>query len=418
MGKYFSDVVDKAIEDIYYCYDGQRAAAAIQPLADASNNGDGDAAYILSRCLSGPQYSWNYHPFPEDDEGVERLIRRSIKLGSAIGILGAMRCGMLTPETEEEALRHFSSLQEAWNAVYEKAEAGSPFCQNMIGNTYFWLDVPRIEGKGPNDFPSRPAFGDWLRETELKCIPWFERAFQGGMGFAGRNLYNLLNDGDKDFGIEPQPEKARAVARRGAELGYPDWQERYGRLLLDEKGREREGLDWCEKAVKQGQLSAWFYVGYTYELGKAGTKDVRHAMECYEQGLQDPNQVGCANRAGRLYFLGEDGVPQDYARAVKLFELARSNKSTWGNDMLGLCCLQGWGCAKDYARAKALFEEADYTSDLKNYGLGLIYADGLGVPEDIKKGVEYLQKAKNYAPAQEALLRFKKGIFGKWTRRR
>ncbi len=418
MGKYFSDVVDKAIEDIYYCYDGARAAAAIRPLADASNNGDGDAAYILSRCLSGPQYSWNYHPFPEDDEGVERLIRRSIKLGSAIGILGAMRCGMLTPETEEEALRHFSSLREAWNAVCEKAEAGSPFCQNMIGNTYFWLDIPRIEGKGPNDFPSRPAFGDWLRETELKCIPWFERAFQGGMGFAGRNLYNLLNDGDKDFGIEPQPEKARAVARRGAELGYPDWQERYGRLLLDEKGREREGLEWCEKAVKQGQLSAWFYVGYTYELGKAGPKDVRHAMECYEQGLQDPDQVGCANRAGRLYFLGKDGIPQDYARAVKLFKLARSNKSTWGNDMLGICCLNGWGCQKDYVRAKALFEEADYTSDLKNYGLGLIYADGLGVPEDIKKGVEYLQKVKNYAPAQEALLRFKKGIFGKWTRRR
>ncbi len=418
MGKYFSDVVDQAIEDIYYCYDGERAAAAIQPLADASNNGDGDAAYILSRCLSGPQYSWAYHPFPEDDEGVERLIRRSIKLGSAIGILGAMRCGMLTPETEEEALQHFSSLKEAWDAVYEKAEAGSPFCQNMIGNTYFWLDIPRIEGKGPDDFPSRQAFGAWLQETELKCIPWFERAFQGGMGFAGRNLYNLLNDGDKDFGIEAHPEKARAVARLGADKGYPDWQERYGRLLLDEQGHEQEGLSLCEKAAKQGQLSAWFYVGYAYERGKGAPKDVRRAMECYEQGLQDPDQVGCANRAGQLYFLGKDGIPQDYDRAVKLFERARAGKSTWANDMLGVCCINGWGCKKDYARAKALFEEADYTSDLKNYGLGLIYADGLGVPEDIKKGVEYLQKAKDYAPAQEALLRFKKGIFGKWSRRK
>jgi len=417
MGKYFSDTVDKAIEDIYYCYDGARAAAAIQPLADASNNGDGDAAYILSRCLSGPQYSWSYHPFPEDDEGVERLIRRSIRLGSAIGVLGAMRCGMLTPETEEEALRHFSSLQEAWNAVYEKAQAGSLFCQNMIGNTYFWLDTVRIQGKSREDFKSDGEFGQFLRDSELKCIPWFEKAFEGGMGFAGRNLYNLYQDGD-DGTFLPQPEKARALARRGAELGYPDWQERYGRLLLDEKGREREGLEWCEKAVKQGQLSACFYVGYTYELGKAGPKDVRHAMTCYEQGLQDPKLAGCANRAGRLYFLGKDGIPQDYARAVQLFELARSNKSTWGNDMLGLCYLQGWGCAKDYARAKALFEEADFTTDLKNYGLGLIYADGLGVPEDIKKGVEYLQKAKNYAPAQEALLRFKKGLFGKWTRRR
>lgn len=36
MGKYFSDVVDKAIEDIYYCYDGQRAKAAAEVLFQAA----------------------------------------------------------------------------------------------------------------------------------------------------------------------------------------------------------------------------------------------------------------------------------------------------------------------------------------------------------------------------------------------
>ena len=41
----------------------------------------------------------------------------------------------------------------------------------------------------------------------------------------------------------------------------------------------------------------------------------------------------------------------------------------------------------------------------------------MGVPEDIAKGVALLQKAGNYPPAQEALLRFKKTIFGKWVRR-
>ena len=43
--------------------------------------------------------------------------------------------------------------------------------------------------------------------------------------------------------------------------------------------------------------------------------------------------------------------------------------------------------------------------------------DPLSVPEDIKKGVEYFQKCRNYAPAQEALLNFKKTLFGKWVRR-
>ncbi len=418
MGIYFSDPVDNALSAIYYTYDCEKAAACIQPLTEASNAGDGDASYILSRCVSGPQYSWDYHPFQADDDMAGQLVRRSIAQGSAMGVLGAMRCGELTPEMEREALRHFSSLQEAWNAVYEKAQAGCLFCQNMIGNTYFWLDIPRIEDKGPDDFPNKTAFAAWLRETELKCLPWFERAFSGGMGFSGRNLYNLLNDGDADFGIEAQPEKALAVARLGAEKGYPDWQERYAGILKERDGWTPEVFTLYDAAANQGQLSSWFYVGYAYELGKTVGRNCSKAMECYELGLQDPNQIGCANRAGRLLFHGADGVPRNYARAIQLFEQARANgDNTWGNDMLGNCYLFGLGCEKDPARALRLFQEVDYGSDLLNYGLGTIYTDGLGVPQDIKKGVEYLQKAKNYAPAQEALLHFKKTLFGKWVRR-
>lgn len=416
MGKYFSDAVDNAIEAIYYTYDREKAAAAIQPLADAANAGDGDAAYILSRCVSGPQYSWDYHPFQANDEAVEHLIRQSIVQGSAMGVLGAMRCGMLTPEMEEAMKKHYSGLQEVWNVVYEKAQAGCLFAMNMIGNTYFWLDVVRIENKGPQDFPSKAAFGQWLRENELKCLPWFQRAFEGGMGFAGRNMYNLYNDGEEGV-MEPDKSKAEAIARRGAELGYPDWQERYAGFLIKQEGRAQEALNLYFAAAKQGQLSSWYYIGKAYQEGKLVPKDCVQAMKCYELGLQDPEQIGCANRAGELLFLGKDGIPQDYARAVQLFEQAHGHKNTWGNDMLGTCYLFGYGCQRDPQRALMLFQEVDYSSDLLNYGLGTIYTQGLGAPEDIKKGVEYLQKCKNYAPAQEALLKFKKNFFGKWVRR-
>ena len=416
MGKYFSDAVDNAIEAIYYTYDREKAAAAIQPLADAANAGAGDAAYILSRCVSGPQYSWDYHPFQANDEAVEHLIRQSIVQGSAMGVLGAMRCGMLTPEMEEAMKKHYSGLQEAWNVVYEKAQAGCLFAMNMIGNTYFWLDVVRIENKGPQDFPSKAAFGQWLRENELKCLPWFQRAFEGGMGFAGRNMYNLYNDGEEGV-MEPDKSKAEAIARRGAELGYPDWQERYAGFLIKQEGRAQEALNLYFAAAKQGQLSSWYYIGKAYQEGKLVPKDCVQAMKCYELGLQDPEQIGCANRAGELLFLGKDGIPQDYARAVQLFEQAHGQKNTWGNDMLGTCYLFGYGCQRDPQRALMLFQEVDYSSDLLNYGLGTIYTQGLGAPEDIKKGVEYLQKCKNYAPAQEALLKFKKNFFGKWVRR-
>jgi len=414
MGTYFSDVVDQAIADIYYCYDKDRAARAEEALFQAAKAGDADAAYILSRCFSGPQYSWDYHPFQEQEDAVSALIRQSILQGSAMGVLGAMRVGELTPELEESM--PFDSLKQAWDVVYEKAENGCLFCQNMIGNTYYWLDIVRILGKGPNDFPSKQAFGDYLRKCTLDCIPWFEKAFRGGMGFAGRNLYNLYRDGE-DGMVASQPEKAMEIARLGAELGYPDWQERYASRLLDKPGNEQQARELLEKAVAQGQLYSWVYLGWMYETGKGVGKDVPKALECYEAAMADPKDANGAYRAGTLYFYGQNGVPQDYARAVQLLERAHSLGSVTRNDLLGTCYLFGYGCPRDPARALRLFQESKTSSDRLNYGLGVIYTEGLGTAQDIKKGVEYFQKAPNYAPAKEALLGFKKTLFGKWVRR-
>lgn len=135
MGQYFSDVVEKAIADIYYCYDVRRAEDAFEALKEAADAGDGDACYLLSRCYAGPEYSWRYHPFKEDEEKMTYYIQRSIQLGSAMGVLGAMRCGKLTPEMEQAM--PFACLRDAWDAVFEKAKNGCLFCRNMIGNGFY-----------------------------------------------------------------------------------------------------------------------------------------------------------------------------------------------------------------------------------------------------------------------------------------
>ena len=61
-----------------------------------------------------------------------------------------------------------------------------------------------------------------------------------------------------------------------------------------------------------------------------------------------------------------------------------------------------------------LLEETDYDSDLKNYTLGVIYAQGLGVRQNIKKGVSYLKHAGNLEWAREERAKYKRGLF-KWT---
>jgi hypothetical protein len=413
MGKYFSDAVDQALEDIYYCYDAQRAAAALQPLTAAAAAGDGDASYLLFRCACGPDYSWSFHPFQEDENAAYRYLRGSVLQGSAMGVLGAIRIGMLTPELEEAARARFPSLKDAWNAVYEKAEAGCLFAMNLIGSGYYWLDIARIEGKNADSFPSQKECDAWLRENVLKSVPWFEKAFRGGMGVAGRNWYNLYHQGQEGL-IPPDRKRAEEIAKMGAELGYPDWQEIYGNWIKDEPGQGEKAAQLFRSAAGQGQLSAWFYLGMLYYEGTYIPQDRRKALECFDASAS--RSINGACMAGVLYYTGEGGV-QDYARAVQLLEGAKAKGADYGIDMLADCYLFGRGCQRDPGRAYQLFQEWKYNTDIKNYGLGAIYTEGLGVPVDIGKGVEYFQKCKGYAPAQEALLHFKKTLFGKWVRR-
>lgn len=151
-----------------------------------------------------------------------------------------------------------------------------------------------------------------------------------------------------------------------------------------------------------------------YYEGKFIPQDRVKALECLEASASRSANGACM--AGVLYYSGEGGA-QDYARAVQLLESARVRGADYGMDMLADCYLFGRGCQRDPSRALQIFQAWKYNTDLKNYGLGIIYSEGLGVPEDIKTGVEYFQKAPNYPPAREALLKFKKNLFGKWVRR-
>ena len=411
MGKYFSDAVEQALEDIYYCYDAKRAAAAIPPLTAAAAAGDGDASYLLFRCACGPDYSWEYHPFQEDEGAASQFLRDSILRGSAMGVLGAIRCGMLTPALEKAM--PFPGRRAAWDVVREKGEAGCLFCQNLIGSGYYWLDIVGIEEKSAASFPTQEDFAAWVRESQMKCVPWLEKAFRGGMGVAGRNLYNLYHKGEEGW-LAPDMKKAEEIARLGAELGYPDWQERYGNWIKDEPGQGPKAAELFRSAAEQGQLSAWFYLGMLYYEGKYIPQDRPKALECFNASASRSINGTCM--AGVLYYTGEGGV-QDYARAVQLLEDAKARGADYGIDMLADCFLFGWGCQRDPQKALSIFLEWPYNTPLKSYGLGTIYSEGLGVPQDIKKGVEYFQNCGNYPPAQEAMLKFKKTLFGKWVRR-
>lgn len=409
MGKYFSDVVDKAIEGLYYCYDSGRAKEAADELFLAAKEGDGDACYFLSRCFSGVCYSWEYHPFEENEAAAYAMLHQGISLGSAAAVLGALRMDMLTPELRE--IMPFESIKEAWNVIYEKAENGCLFCQYMIGNTYYFLDVIEIEDRKESEFESRAAWDDWRREQMEKSIPWFEKAFSGGMGLAGRNYRNYYGEGRGNL-IPPVYEKKMEVLRQGAKLGYPDWMYALAFELYYKLDKAEEALPWALEAAQAGHLFGWHIVGDIYWDGKVVERNMAYALECFEKTASYGNDPYACRRAGDMYFRGL-GTAQDYACAVQYLE---KKEEPYDDDKLGLCYLLGYGCEQDVVRGRMLLERSGETV-YRNYGLGMMYAEGLGVGENIEKGVEYLKAAGDYGPAKEALKNYKKSLFGVWRRR-
>ena len=135
---FFSDAVEKALNDIYYNVRTGRGKEGFELLEKASAAGDGDASCVLARCLSGAQYVWEGHGFPVDHERALALLKLSIRQESALGVLMTLRSGELTPELE--STMPFESLMQAFQIVSQKAQMGDPLCQYALGNVYFWGD--------------------------------------------------------------------------------------------------------------------------------------------------------------------------------------------------------------------------------------------------------------------------------------
>ena len=212
MGKFFSDVVEQALRDIYYDMASGHGQESFRRLEEASEAGDGDASALLARCLCGYQYTWSGHGFPEDDHRAVKLMHQSVDQGSAIGVLLSLRSGELAPWREKKM--PFSSLQEAFDIVLAKAEGGDAFCQYTIGNVYFWWDFLRIEGKNKESFPNEEAFRSYMKNSIAKCEGWFLKAYEGGMYHAGNNLNNYYHKGDEDL-IPPMPWKSQGLWKKG-----------------------------------------------------------------------------------------------------------------------------------------------------------------------------------------------------------
>jgi TPR repeat protein len=83
--------------------------------------------------------------------------------------------------------------------------------------------------------------------------------------------------------------------------------------------------------------------------------------------------------------LNGQGVPQDYAEAVKWYRKAADQGLAEAQYNLGSCYAKGQGVPKDLAEMVKWYRKAaDQGLAQAQYRLGLCYLDGQGVPRDVQ----------------------------------
>jgi hypothetical protein len=107
----------------------------------------------------------------------------------------------------------------------------------------------------------------------------------------------------------------------------------------------------------------------------------------------DQDYARAQDSLGVMYEKGE-GVPTDYAEALKWVRKAADQGLAEAQHNLGVMYEKGEGVPKDYAEAlKWLRKAADQENADAQYALGVMYANGEGVPKDGIEGLAWFNLA-------------------------
>ena len=153
-----------------------------------------------------------------------------------------------------------------------------------------------------------------------------------------------------------------------------------------------------------GDARAYTYFGHMYRDGQGVPQDNAQALDLFQKAA-DRGYAPAQFYLGGMYEDGR-GVLQNYERAATWYRKAAEQENANAQFALGLMYLNGEGIPQDSAKAMDwLRKAADQGDPQAQYNLGEIYEHGQGVPQDFSQALEWLQKAAEHGaiPAQERL---------------
>jgi TPR repeat protein len=419
-----SETVAVAIDKIWKSYDKEQMWEGYELLRQAAEKGDADACCYLGRCYLGEEFVWCGAEFPVDEELASRLIKESVRLGSADGVLCALRTGNLSPAVQKTM--PFASLEEAFTAVIQRAQEGDAFSQYMVGNVLFYGDYLVI--RGDEERRKYNSEDEYYAFAYPIATQYYENSFDNGLPAAFGNYRTIYESGLADIDEEVYENYLKQLADTGDPLTCND----YGKLLEDEYDDAEGAFHYYSMAVERGDVQSAYNVAVCYGTGYGVDEDLDKAFENYMIAAEAGN-AKAQFQIGNFYFEGRGNIAQDYAKAVVWLNKAYQNmdaEDSWQPAAeLAVCYQNGLGTFQDDDAAFELLSEIEENDMLDEVwepldamvlnALGVAYGFGRGTKQDIPQAIEYFDRAIEYDSdeAKRNKACFKKTLFGGWKMR-
>lgn len=141
--------------------------------------------------------------------------------------------------------------------------------------------------------------------------------------------------------------------------------------------------DPVELRAVQGDAAAQYEIGMRYRNDRE--EDQALAASWLAKAAAQ-NHADAQNNLGRMYELGEGGLPRDFDKAIELYRKAAAGGCMSAHYNLGAMYRSGRGVSQDHRKAIEWFRRAGRFGDTDAWlALSEIYFNGEGVPVNFKE---------------------------------
>lgn len=223
---------------------------------------------------------------------------------------------------------------------------------------------------------------------------WMLRALNGDC----EAQYHLANCYFVGEGIEEDYKQAFELYKVAAEQGHLDAANNLADMYLNGEGiaiDEAAALHWFTVAASGGVMEAWFTLGLMYEQGLGTVVNDAEALVAYLTSARG-GDMEAQYRMGNIYYYGLLGQSIDFNEAMNWYKLVAENHHVDALFDLGYMYVNGIGVEQDVVKGISYYKKAALQGDGQaQTNIGLLYLEGeYGIEKNIAEAVKWLKGAQ------------------------